>query len=523
MSKIATLFLLCAALTAHAQQAPPIEWQRCLGGSAADQGTAIELTADGGFIVVGSSGSADGDLTANHGGSDLWIVKLDSGGNIVWQRNLGGSGNDAGRSVQETLDGGYIVAGNTTSNDGDVLGHHGGPDPYDAWVVKLDSLGELQWQRCLGGLSNDWGQDIRPTTDGGYVLLGSTLSNGGDVSGNHGGFDIWVVKLDAGGAIEWQRCLGGSGNDSGRAIRQTTDGGYVLVGNTSSNDGDVSGLHGGSDVWVVKLDPAGEPQWQRCLGGSALDIGLAMELAPDGGYIVAGRTGSDDGDVTGFHGGGDGWAVKLDPSGVLEWQLCVGGSDLEELFAVDVLADGYVLAGITYSNDGDVTDHQGAMDIWVVRLQADGSMAWQRTLGGTGNDIGLSVRALVDGGMAVAGGTVSADGDVTCHIGGGDLWLVKLGAEHTAIADLPGSTARFAIHPNPTRGELIASISTPVHAEVGLHLFDVASRPLRTLYRGWMPAGGRELRFSIEDLPAGIYFLRAEVGGRSTTQKVVKL
>ncbi|WP_353083770.1 T9SS type A sorting domain-containing protein, partial [Flavobacterium sp.] len=195
----------------------------------------------------------------------------------------------------------------TESNNGDVSGNHGG---YDIWVVKLNNTGIL-WQKCLGGVANDYGSSIKQTIDGGYILMGSTSSSNGDVSGNHGGSDIWVAKLTNLGGIEWQKCLGGIQSDTAASIQQSTDGGYILCGDTSSFDGDVSGWHGADDVWVVKLTNIGVIQWQKCLGGTINDNSKTIQQTTDGGYIIAGNTTSNDGDASGNQGGSDIWIVKL--------------------------------------------------------------------------------------------------------------------------------------------------------------------------------------------------------------------
>jgi len=170
---------------------------------------------------------------------------------ITWQKCLGGSSDEFARSVHQTSDGGYIVAGDTYSNNGDVSGNHG---ESDFWVVKLTSTGSLQWRKCLGGGNWDMAYSIQQTSDGGYIVAGMTESNNGDVSGNHGDLDLWVVKLTSTGSLQWQKCFGGSSDDGAYSIQQTSDGGYVVAGGTESNNGDVSGNHGEYDLWVVKLD-----------------------------------------------------------------------------------------------------------------------------------------------------------------------------------------------------------------------------------------------------------------------------
>ena len=202
--------------------------------------------------MAGRSKSSDGNVTGNHGVYDYWVVKLDATGNIQWQKSLGGSNNDIAQSIHTTSDGGYVVAGYSQSIDGNSFGNHGS---YDCWVVKLDAAGNIQWQKSLGGLSDDVAQSINTTSDRGYIIAGYSSSNDGEVTGNHGAQDYWVVKIDAIGNLQWQKSLGGSSSDVAYAILNTSDSGYILAGYSSSNDGNVTGNHGGVDCWVVKLAP----------------------------------------------------------------------------------------------------------------------------------------------------------------------------------------------------------------------------------------------------------------------------
>ena len=350
----------------HAQ-APAIEWQKCLGGTADDFANSIQQTSDGGFIVAGETRSNDGDVSGNHGKSDAWVVKLNSLGDILWKKCLGGTGNDYARSIQQISDGGFILTGYTNSNNGDVSGNNG---YYDAWVVKLNSSGDILWQKCLGGTYDDYARSIQQTSDTGFILAGYTFSNDGDVSGNHGFSDAWVVKLNSSGDIIWQKCFGGTNEDYAYSIQQTSDGGFIVAGETRSNDGDVSGYHGYFDYWVVKLNSSGDIEWQKCLGGTNNDYANSIQQTSDGGFIVAGYTESNDGDVSGYHGGDyDAWVVKLNSSGDILWQKCLGGTIDDRAYSIQQTSDGgFIVAGFTVSNDGDVSGNHGASDAWVVKL-----------------------------------------------------------------------------------------------------------------------------------------------------------
>ena len=407
-------------------------WQRCLGGSYEDTIKSVIQTSDGGYLVNGETDSDDGDVSGYQGRTDIWVVKLDSSGDLVWQKCLGGSRSDYSSSVIQTADGGFLVQGNTYSNNGNVTGNHG---QLDIWVVKLDSSGNLTWQRCLGGSSSETGYQVLKTSDGGYLVNGETLSDNGDVLGNHGQLDIWVVKLDGTGALTWQRCLGGTDGDSSNSIHQTGDGGYLVDGSTQSNDGNVSGNHGNLDIWVAKLDSAGALTWQRCLGGLADEWPYSVFLTTDGGYLINGYTESNDTNVTGNHGQRDIWVVKLDTAGNPVWQRCLGGTDDDYPRTILQTADGgYLLRAMTYSNNGDVSGLHGQMDYWIVKLDASRNLTWQRCLGGSSYEWPEFMVQTPDGRYLVCGSTDSTDGDVVGNHGPYDVWLALLTASHPVNA-----------------------------------------------------------------------------------------
>ncbi|PVW16341.1 T9SS type A sorting domain-containing protein [Marixanthomonas spongiae] len=244
---------------------------------------------------------------------------MDASGNITWENNYGGSDSDSLRDIEPTSDGGYIATGFTLSNDGDVSGNHGAED---YWVIKLSATGVLQWQKTLGGSSEDQSHNVGQASDGGYFITGFSSSNDGDVTNNHGMKDIWVVKLNATGSIIWQKTYGGSNEDWGYGALHTSDGVNVIVGASASLDGDVGGNYGESDTWIVRLDNSGALLWEKNMGGSLSEYGEAIGLTNDGGYIVASEARSNDGDVSGNHGDSDYWAVKLktDPLNVADFK-----------------------------------------------------------------------------------------------------------------------------------------------------------------------------------------------------------
>lgn len=410
-----------------------------------DESESARQTADGGYVIAGYSGSNDGNVTGNHGFWDFWIVKLSGSGNIQWQQSLGGTDNDFAFAVQQTSDEGFVIAGSSESNNGDVSGNHGGAD---FWIIKLDAGGNLQWQKCLGGTGYDIAQSVQQTADGGYVAAGYSNSNDGDVTGHHGGNDYWIVKLDNVGDLQWQKSLGGTGIDEASSITQTTGGGYLVAGSSSSNDGDVTGFHGGSDYWVVKLDGIGNIQWEKCFGGTVSDIAYAVRQTYDGGFVVAGLSNSSNGDVTGNHGGSDHWIIKLNGSGNLQWQQCLGGSGNDNARSVQQTSDsGYVVTGSTLSNNGDVSGNHGGSDYWLVKLDGIGNIQWQVCMGGTLSDQAYSVYQTADEGYFVTGFSISNNGDVTGNHGGWDYWVVKL-SPVVGIEEV-SSRSSSTLFPNP--------------------------------------------------------------------------
>lgn len=228
-----------------------ITWEKCYGGSNDDGPTNIQQTSDSGYIIVGRTASNDGDITNNYGGAyDYWAVKINDTGMLIWQHTYGGSGDDEAAAVTETIDGGYIATGYSNSFDYEVTGNHGS---NDFWTLKLNDTGGITWAKCYGGSQDDAGEAIQQTTDSGYIMIGLSSSSDYDVTANYGSYDIWVVKIDGNGIIQWQKNLGGDSLDAGYGITQTFDNGYAAIGYTRSFDHDVTYNYGSADFWVIKL------------------------------------------------------------------------------------------------------------------------------------------------------------------------------------------------------------------------------------------------------------------------------
>ncbi len=406
------------------------QWALPLNGSGADYANSIQQTADGGFIVAGYTNSFGGPDW------DAWVVKLNKDGTVAWQKTYGGSGTDTANSIQQTADGGYIVAGSTDS---------AGAGNHDVWVVKLNADGTVAWQKTYGGSGADYAFSIQQTADGGYIVAGSTASSG---AGND---DAWVLKLNADGSVAWQKTYGDSGYDRANSVQQTTDGGYIVAGYADSSDTGV-----GYDVWVLKLNADGTVAWERTYGGSSADQAFAVQQTADGGYIVAGYTDSSFG--AGSH---DALVLKLNADGTVAWQKAYGGSSADQAFAVQQTADGgYIVAGRTYSFGTG-----SGYDAWVLKLNADGSVAWQKTYGNVGHDeYASSIRQTADGGYIVAGYTDSVISGNT------DAWVLKLDLEGNILGscNIPQIMVSSATVANPlllavdTTATVFSTTVTPV-------------------------------------------------------------
>jgi len=500
------LFLFCYLSSSLSAQ-PTIEWQKSLGGSNTDQAYVVRQLSSEGYIVAGNTRSIDGDIFGSHGGTDIWLVKLNDAGSMQWRRNYGGSDNDRIYSFEETRANGVVMAGHTLSNNWDVSGNH---EDYDAWVVKLDSTGAIQWQKCFGGSGWEEAKSIKHTEDGGYVFTGFATSVDGDLTINHGSFDLWVVKLDSLGNIEWQRTYGGSGEDLGYSISPTVDGGYIVSGETQSNNGDVTGFHGTLDCWVLKLNFEGKIEWQKAIGGVAIDRTVEVQQTMDEGFIVLGEAYSNGGDVSGNHGLRDFWVVKLTSAGEILWQKAIGGSNEDYAGSIIQTDDGkYVITGETQSNDGDVNGNDGGADIWVVKIKEGGEIEWEKTFGGTMAEAGISIQQTEEGGFIVAGYAWSNNGDVTGVKGKNDYWVIKLSPESSSTTT-PKSTP-ITIYPNPAYNTITLSLPTQ-ESEVFITITDLLGRVIssKTTTAGL----DGSVTMDVVTWPEGLYLVSAATSSR---------
>ena len=387
MKKSIFLTVLLAAFFVSAAIADPGDtlWTRTYGGSADDQGYFVQQTSDGGYVITGETSSFGA------GTWDVWLLKTDANGDTLWTRTYGGSSFDLARSVDQTSDGGYIIAGQTMSF---------GAGAFDFYLVKTDPNGDTLWTRTYGGPSSEYGRSVQQTSDGGYILAGICLPGGSRYG------DAYLLKTDANGDTLWTRAYGGSGDDKATSIQQTTDGGYIVAGETKSFGA------GNYDAWLLKTDANGDTVWTRTYGGSAEDYGWSVQQTTDSGYVMAGYSAS-------FGAGSlDFYLVKTDANGDSLWTRTYGGSGVDMGFSVQQTSDGgYVFAGSTTSFGA------GSFDFYLVKTDGNGDTLWTGVYGGSGTDYGWSVQQTTDGGYIIAGETTSFGA------GNYDVYLVKVAGE----------------------------------------------------------------------------------------------
>lgn len=399
------------------------EFNKLYGGSSDDYIRQI-IKGNNGYIFTGETYSDDNGLEANHGFGDIWVTRLDESGQISWQKAFGGTNFERGYSIAR-CENDYIIAGSTFSIDGNVPDIHGGGD---AFVLKIDENGNLLDKKILGGSGMDEIVRVLPDGKGNFILVGTTQSNDGDVTGGYGGGDIWVLKMDAGLNILWQKTLGGSQFDAGSSLAISKDGSYIISGFTSSTDGDVKSNNGDIDFWVVNLSENGQFLWEHTYGGTGFDVAYSMTESVDGGYLVVGLTTSSDGDITVRKGGFvDGWMLKIDKDGNKKWDKTVGGSGFEScLFSITTHNGDYLIGGNASGNDGDFAGNKGETDGWIMRLDKQGKEKWIKVTGGSSYENLISACAGNFENYIIAGTSNSNDSDVSGNHGFTDSWVFTL-------------------------------------------------------------------------------------------------
>ena len=415
--------LITASLQHTSQSAEAVTWAKSYGG-AQDENVfrSVIALSGGGHVIAGVTNSTGA------GKNDIWILRLDATGAILWQKTYGGTRSEETRSIQETTDGGFVVTGPTNSF---------GSGANDIWVIKLNSAGVIQWQKTYGGSSADVPHSIQQTSDGGYVVAGFTKSFGAGLQ------DYFIIKLNSTGGVVWQKAYGGADNEVIRYIKQVSDGGYLAAGFTHS-----FGTKG--DILLIKLDADGNLEWDLRYGGAKFEEPSSILEVADG-YIIMEQTGS-------FSGNTDGWVFKIRDDGQLDWQKRFGGGSFDELSAALPTPDGgFISAGETKSFGA------GAEDFWVVKFGSGGDIEWQKRYGGSKVEEAEAIATAPDGGYVVVGTTRSFSEGLR------DIWTIRI----DPAGNLSGCIAGVTVQ-NTTANVAITSSAATDTSTVATNTFALA-------------------------------------------------
>jgi Secretion system C-terminal sorting domain/Domain of unknown function (DUF5122) beta-propeller len=463
-----------------------LQWTRTIGGAAYEGALFIVQTTDGGYAVAGYTQSFGA------GNSDFYIVKLDAGGNFQWNRTIGGANEDVALAIVQTTDGGYAAAGYTYSF---------GAGDRDFYIVKLDASGNLQWNRTVGGTNYDYGETIIQTTDSGCAVAGFTYSFGA------GSGDFYIVKLDASGNLQWNRNIGGTDADYCLSVIQTTDGGYAMAGQVNSFGA------GSNDFYIVKLDAGGMLQWTRAVGGAYLDYGESVMQTTDGGYAVGGLTysfGAGDQDL---------YLVKLDAAGNFQWNKAVGGTNTDYAESIVQATDGgYVGAGHTNSFGA------GDFDMYIVKFDASGNTCADTTSppgqSVTGGTISSPTPTVTTPSPVVTtpSPTTGTGGTVTtiCTFTGIQPFSKEIPESFKLHQNYPNP-----FNPTTKIKFSVPAVGQRHAFDLRLIVCDILGREIQTLVSEELTPGTYEVNFDGSNLPSGVYYYKLEAEGYAETRKMV--
>tara|TARA_B100000768_G_C11280051_1_gene378027 strand:+ start:2526 stop:3851 length:1326 start_codon:yes stop_codon:yes gene_type:complete len=400
------------------------------GGSKNDVTKAVVKTFDGGAAILGYTQSINGDISdKSNENFDFWVIKLDSENNLQWSKTFGGSGDDRGTDIIQTNDGGFSITGYSTSSDKDVSGNAGS---QDFWIVKLNENGIISWNKTFGYTGADYSNTILQSSDNGYLITGvlDVTASGGlgnsRYSQRHAGGDIWAIKLNENGILQWSKYFGGSFTDASFGALETDDNNFIIVGSSDSSDIDISNSNGSYDFWLLKISGAGSLIWEKSLGGSEIDEARSVVKTTDGNFIIVGDTRSADKNVSTNNGAADVWITKVSDQGNLIWEKTIGGASFDVARSISKTQDnGFIISGSSRSLDNGFTN-QGQNDALLIKITSEGELVWQKTIGGSEIDFFYDAVQLNDSSIIAVGETNSSNGDLTENKGFSDALIVKL-------------------------------------------------------------------------------------------------
>jgi len=465
-------------------QVPDTSWTNVIGGADNDVAYDIQQTSTGDYIITGRT------VSFGFGSSDVWLLKVNSVGDTLWTRTYGGNGSEYGNSVQQTFDGGYIIAGYTGTN---ALGY------YDVWLIKTNEFGDTTWTQTYGGNNSDYGYDVLQLADSGYVITGNT----GVSDGNF--IDFYLIRTNVYGDTLWTKTYGGTGADRAYAVDTTADGGFIIAGDTQSFGASQGGYY------LIKTNNMGDTIWTAIYDNFEIDACRDVKPTGDGGYILAGFTRS--------LGAGeyDMYLIKVNAIGDTLWTKRYGDFLDEECYSLQLMPDGgFVICGF----QEPVNYHSR---ILVIRTDANGNIIWEKTIGNSGGQCATSIKNTSDGGFILAGWKDNSSSGTRL-----DLYIIKLEPDISPInRENPINTVScYALsqnYPNPFNPSTTINFTLPKSEKVKIEVFNLLGQKIETLLNTQMPSGSHEIEFTAKDLPSGVYLYTIEAGNYHQVRKMILL
>ncbi|HSD63166.1 MAG TPA: T9SS type A sorting domain-containing protein [Ignavibacteriaceae bacterium] len=465
-------------------QSPDTIWTKIFATSGDDWGEYVEQTDDGGYIIAG---------TQNPEGSDnVWLIKTDANGDTLWTKTYGTYHYDYASCVHQTDDGGYIIFGETDSFD---------PNFFEGWLIKTNSSGDTLWTKHLGDYAYYFIEDGLELPGGGYVFVGYTKPGAGDPE------DIWLVKTDANGDTLWTKTFGGLNRDLAFCVQHLANGDLIIGGVTESFGA------GDMDAWVIKVNSSGDSVWSKTYGGAERDLIHNLRQTEDGGFIIAGSTESF-GHMNNYT---DAWLIKIDSDGDTVWTKTWGTEEMHDGAAsvVQTSDGGYVFTGQLYINTF-------VQDLWILKTDADGNMLWSKNYGGIFYSSGRCINNTSEGSLIITGEYYN---EVDNNY---DIWLLNFdpnitGVERDKQAQIPKTVNLEQNYPNPFNPATKIKYTIPLNSQVQIKVFDVLGNEIATLINEEKPAGIYELTWNAANKPSGVYFYQLRSGSSVVTKKMILL
>lgn len=469
MKTLISILFLIIGLAANAQ--PPTKFYCTYGGSGYDVGYDVKQTLDGGYIITGSTSSY------GMGNTDMYLLKIDSMGQKVFQTTFGGVSNEIGKSVVQLLDSSYVMAGYTSSS---------GVGGYDVFLVKTDKAGNLIWQKTIGGADWDFANSMNATTDGGFIIAGTTYSYG------HGNADGYVIKTDANGDTTWTKTFGGANDDEFKSVIQTSDGNYALTGYTKSYNDVDSG-----DVWVYKLNTIGDSLWCKFFGGTKEDFGNEIMQHPNGSFNIVGGTQS-----LGL-GKLDAYTFKIDNIGNLLWFGVDGVANNNETF--NSLAFSKKDPNISAYAESEIFSGFG-LQVKIFELSPANLYYNATEYGGVYADEIFKIISTKDKGYACVGYTYSYGAYQS------NIFFLKIDSNLVgsqsivSVNEIEPDNVQLSVYPNPTSNELNINMNIKMIVDK-LKLYNISGQEI-SISRRVISNQYNKITLNLEDLESGIYFLK---------------